>query len=43
MAGYLDRYGEGYEQRSKRRRLIIATVIGVVVVSATLYFGRLEP
>jgi hypothetical protein len=39
MAGYLDRYGEGYEQRSKRRRLIIATVIGVVVVSATLYFG----
>jgi len=39
MTGYLDRYGEGDEQRAKRNKLILAVVLSVVVVSAGLYFG----
>jgi len=39
MPGYLDRYGEGYEERAKRRRLILALALIVVVVAAGLYFA----
>ena len=39
MAGYLDRYGEGHEQRAKRTKLVIAVVLSVIVLSAGLYFG----
>ena len=39
MAGYLDRYGEGHEQRAKRKKLILSLVLGVVVLSAGLYAG----
>src|SRR5262245_24097652 len=39
MPGYLDRYGEGDEQRAKRNKLIIAVLLALVVVSGGLYFG----
>ena len=39
MAGYLDRYGEGHEQRAKRRKLILAVVLSLIVLSSALYFG----
>src|SRR6266550_3817800 len=37
MAGYLDRYGEGHEQRSKHRKLILAVVLGLIVLSGGTY------
>ena len=39
MPGYLDRYGEGHEQRAKRNRLIVIAVLGVLLVGGGLYFG----
>ena len=39
MAGYLDRYGEGHEQRAKRRKIILSVVLGVLMLSAGLYAG----
>jgi len=38
-ANYLDRYGEGYEQRAKRTKRIIAAILIVVVGGAGLYLG----
>jgi hypothetical protein len=37
MSGFLDHYGEGYEQRAKRKKLIIAVVLIVIIGSGTLY------
>ena len=39
MPGYLDRYGEGDEQRAKRNKRIAAAVLILIVVAAGLYFG----
>ncbi len=39
MAGYLDRYGEGHEKKSKRTRLVVASLLTVIVVGGGLYFG----
>src|SRR5580704_12608990 len=39
MAGYLDHYGEGYEKRAKRKKLIAAIVLIVAIGSGGLYFG----
>ena len=39
MAGYLDRYGEGYEQRAKRRRLIVVVALIAIVGGGGLYLG----
>jgi hypothetical protein len=39
MPGYLDRYGEGHEQRAKRTRLVVAAVLILIVVAGGLYFG----
>jgi hypothetical protein len=39
MAGYLDHYGEGHEQRAKRKKLIVVVALSVLIVSAGLYFG----
>lgn len=39
MSGYLDRYGEGHEQRAKRTRLIVAAVLIVVLGGGGLYIG----
>ena len=39
MPGYLDRYGEGYEERARRNRRIIAAVLIVIVGGGGLYFG----
>lgn len=38
MPGYLDHYGEGYEQRAKRRKLIAAIILIVVIGGGVLYF-----
>ena len=39
MAGYLDRYGEGHEQRAKRNKLIIIVVVAIILGGGGLYFG----
>jgi hypothetical protein len=39
MPGYLDRYGEGHEQKAKRNRLIVIAVVAVLIVGGGLYFG----
>lgn len=39
MPGYLDRYGEGYEQRAKRRKTILAVVLVALCTAGGLYFG----
>jgi hypothetical protein len=39
VPGYLDHYGEGDEKRSKRVRLILITVVSVLVIAGSLYFG----
>ena len=39
MPSYLDRYGEGYEQRAKRTKRIIAAILIVVVGGAGLYLS----
>jgi len=39
MPGYLDRYGEGHEQRARRNRIIIIVVISVIVGGGGLYLG----
>jgi hypothetical protein len=38
MSGFLEHYGEGDEKREHRRRNIILSVVGLIVVSVTLYF-----
>src|SRR5881628_1980626 len=37
MAGYLERYGEGLEQRARRKRRIIAAILIVIVGGGGLY------
>jgi hypothetical protein len=37
MSGFLDHYGEGYEQRAKRRKLIIAVVLILIIGGGSLY------
>jgi hypothetical protein len=39
MSGYLDHYGEGYEKRAKRKKLIVAIVLIAVIGGGGLYFG----
>ena len=39
MEGSLYRYGEGHQERSKRRKLVAAVVLGAVVLSLGLYLG----
>src|SRR5258707_12783680 len=39
MPGYLDRYGEGHEQRARRNRIIIIVLISVIVGGGGLYLG----
>ena len=39
MPGYLDRYGEGDEQRSKRNRRIVIVALVVILAGGGLYFG----
>jgi hypothetical protein len=38
MPGYLERYGQGHEQRARRTRRIIASALVVIVGGASLYF-----
>ncbi len=37
MSDFLAGYGAGYEQRSRKRKLIVAGVLAVVIVAVTLY------
>jgi len=39
MPGYLDRYGEGHEQRARRNKIIIITALSVIVLGGGLYLG----
>ena len=39
MAGYLEHYGAGDEKREKRRRNIVLSLLGLIVVSGALYFS----
>ncbi|HTM47514.1 MAG TPA: hypothetical protein VL285_02465 [Bryobacteraceae bacterium] len=39
MAGYLDRYGEGYAERAKRRKLVLIAVVSMIVATAGLYLA----
>jgi hypothetical protein len=39
MPGYLDRYGEGHEERAKRTKRIVAVVLIVLVSALALYLG----
>jgi len=39
MPGYLDHYGEGYETRAKRTKLIVGIALIALVASGTLYFA----
>ena len=39
MSGYLDHYGEGYENRARRKKLTVIAVLAVVFVGGGLYFG----
>lgn len=39
MPGYLDRYGEGDEQRSRRNRRIIIVALLAILAGGGLYFG----
>jgi hypothetical protein len=39
MAGYLDRYGEGHDQRAKRKRLIVGVALAIVLGGGGLYLG----
>src|SRR5713226_9543458 len=39
MESFLDRYGEGHEQRSKRRKRIVGAVLIAIACSLGLYLG----
>ena len=39
MAGYLENFGAGEEQREKRRWRIVFSVLGLIVISGALYFA----
>ena len=39
MSGYLEHYGAGDEKREKRRRNIVLSVLGLLVVSGALYLA----
>jgi len=38
MAGYLEQYGAGDEKREKRRRNIVLSLLGLIILSGALYF-----
>ena len=39
MTGYLEHYGAGDERREKRRRNVVLSILGLMVVSCALYFA----
>src|SRR5581483_2958617 len=38
MAGYLDRYGEGEEQREKLIKIVVFSLVGLLIVGGVVYF-----
>jgi hypothetical protein len=39
MSGYLDHYGEGHEQRAKRTKLIVASVLIALLTAGAVYLA----
>lgn len=39
MQGYLENYGAGEEQRERKLRLLIVSVVGVAIIASILYYS----